>query len=130
MYKLIFDKFPDVEFEIDSIHNNLLRQHILPSKMIITHECSHILYVINNWLEVLAEQNIMTGSFKIVSENDYFEINLYNGYPMPERILLSRDGTKHYLAIVPHRDFSIDDKVFNERFSKIIEKCLENDYLA
>ena len=125
MYKLIFDKFPDVEFEIDSIHNNLLRQHILPSKMIITHECSHVLYVINNWLEVLAERNIMTGSFKIVSENDYFEVNLYNGYPMPERILLSRDGTKHNLAIVPHRDFSIDDKVFNERFSKIIEKCLD-----
>ena len=125
MYKLIFDKFPDVEFEIDSIHNNLLRQHILPNKMIITHESSHVLYVINNWLEVLAERNIMTGSFKIISENDYFEVNLYNGYPMPERILLSRDATKHYLAIVPHRDYSIDDKVFNERFSKIIEKCLD-----
>jgi hypothetical protein len=130
MYKLIFDKFPDLEFEIDSICNNLLKQHILPTKMLITHEYSYVLYVINNWLEDLAKHNIMSGSFKIVSESDSFTVNLYNGYPMSDGILLSRDGTKHYLAIVPHRDFSIDDKIVNERFSKIIENCLENNYLA
>ena len=47
MYKLIFDKFSDLEFEIDSICNNLLKQHILPTKMLITHEYSYVLYVIN-----------------------------------------------------------------------------------